>query len=51
MTPDELKKAMDRANLTVGELAQMTGRHERTVYRWLAGDIPVPKWISLVLKK
>jgi predicted transcriptional regulator len=42
---------MDRAKMSIGDLADLVGRDERTVYRWLSGQTPVPAFVKLVFIK
>jgi predicted transcriptional regulator len=37
-----LRAVMIKAQLTPDEIASAMGRHRVTVYKWLAGDHPVP---------
>ena len=32
------------------DFARLTGIHRTTVYRWLAGDFPVPAYIYLIMR-
>lgn len=50
MTPDDLKKAMDRAGLSVADLAEALGKSQKTIYRWLSGETPVPPYVKLIFK-
>lgn len=44
MTPQDLASALAALNLTTAQLATHVGRHERTVKRWLAGEVAIP-WL------
>ena len=50
MTAEQLKKAMDKAGLTVADLAETLGRSQKTVYRWLSGETPVPPYVKLIFQ-
>lgn len=50
MTPEQLKKAMDKKKMSVEDLAALVGRDKRTVYRWLSGETEVPLFINLIFK-
>lgn len=40
---DELRAAIDASGLSVGQYAKRLIRSRRTVFRWIAGDSPIPK--------
>lgn len=46
MTAPELKHAMRALRLTDKQLAQLTGKHDRTVRRWVSGEIDVPHLVA-----
>lgn len=50
VTSEQLKKAMEKAKMSVEDLAEMIGRDKRTIYRWLSGETAVPKFVSLLFK-
>lgn len=46
MTADQLKRDMVTLGLADKQLAQLTGKHERTVRRWVSGEIGVPHLVA-----
>lgn len=50
MTSEQLKKAMERAEMSKEDLADLTGKTVRTIRRWLSGDTPVPAYVKLIFK-
>jgi hypothetical protein len=50
MTAEQLREHLKRLDLTVLQFSERIGRHERTVYRWLSGELPIPKWIKTLLE-
>lgn len=50
MTGEELRAAIQRADMTIAEFAASIGKHKRTVQRWLSGELPVPKFVTLIFK-
>lgn len=50
MTGEELRAAIEKANMTIAEFAEQVGKHKRTVQRWLSGELPVPKYVTLIFK-
>lgn len=50
MTPDQLKHAMRALHLTDKHLAQLTGKHDRTVRRWVSGEIAVPLLVEMYVR-
>lgn len=46
MTADQLKHAMRALHLSDKQLAQLTGKHDRTVRRWVSGEIGVPHLVA-----
>lgn len=51
MKPSELLKLILSKNITRQELADLVGRNERTVRRWLSGTSPIPSWVGKILTK
>lgn len=49
MTAPELRAALAALDLTQGGLARLVAVNPRTVRRWLAGDLPVPRAEALLL--
>lgn len=50
MTATQLRKLLERANLTVRGAAQGLEIHERTMHRYLSGDAPVPRVVELAVR-
>lgn len=50
MKPSDLLKIISAKRLTRAAFAEMVGRDERTVRRWLSGESPIPFWVAKVLK-
>ena len=50
MKPSELLKIISAKHLTRAAFAEMVGRDERTIRRWLSGESPIPFWVAKVLK-
>lgn len=50
MKPSELLKIISAKRLTRAAFAEMVGRDERTIRRWLSGESPIPFWVAKVLK-
>lgn len=51
MTPDELRAQLDRLGLSQSGAARYLEVDPRTMRRWAAGDIPIPKAVELLLGK
>ena len=51
MKPSDLLKLINTKKLTRAEFAEMVGRNERTVRRWLSGASPIPFWVGKILTK
>ena len=51
MKPSELSKIIIKLNVTRAEFAEIVGRDERTVRRWLSGESPIPFWVAKIVKK
>ena len=47
---DELSRLLDRLGRTNAEVAQALGVHERTIYKWLSGERPVPQTAMIALR-
>jgi hypothetical protein len=46
----ELQNLLDRLNVTNAATAKAVGVHERTVYKWLAGERRIPMSVILALR-
>lgn len=46
----ELQNLLDKLNVTNAAAAQAVGVHERTLYKWLAGDRRIPMSVILALR-
>lgn len=51
MTRDELRVAIAEDRITREKLAELCGVDVRNVYRWLAGDVPVPGYAETILNQ
>lgn len=51
MKPSDLLKLILAKNITRAAFAEMVGRDERTVRRWLSGSSPIPDWVAKILSK
>lgn len=49
MTVAAFTKALEKHSMTNDHLAMVMGVHPRTVYRWAAGDVPIPKTVWMLL--
>lgn len=49
MKPEELRKHLERLEMTPEGFAIAIGRGRRTVYRWLSGETPIPKVVALLV--
>lgn len=45
-----LHRLLNRLGLTNAEVGAALGVHERTVYKWLSGERPVPKTTYMALE-
>jgi len=50
MTPEEIKAALASLNLTQQQGARLFRHNERTIRRWIAGDVGVPQGIAILLQ-
>jgi hypothetical protein len=50
MTPKQLQTFLDRNGLSQRGAAAAVGIGERTMRRYIAGDLPVPKVVELALR-
>lgn len=51
MTPDELRTQLERLGLTQGGVARLLDVDPRTVRRWAAGVVPIPKPVNMLLER
>lgn len=49
MTPDRFRDALNRLGLSTPEAAKFLRVQERSVFRWLAGNPPVPFAVAALL--
>jgi DNA-binding transcriptional regulator YiaG len=50
MTADELRAALAALGFTQRGFAAYTGSNERTVRRWVAGDLDIAHWVPVVIR-
>lgn len=50
LKPARLHRLLNRLGLTNAEVGAALGVHERTVYKWLSGERPVPKTTYMALE-
>jgi DNA transposition AAA+ family ATPase len=50
MTPKQLQKFLDDAGLSQRGAAREIGIGERTMRRYIAGDLPVPRTVEFALR-
>lgn len=50
MSREDLKQWLKDHNHNPASFAAVLGLTERTVYRWLAGTTPIPKWLGLAIE-
>ena len=46
MTPDDLESQLQTLCWTQADLARSVGVTPNTVYRWIAGLVPIPAWMK-----
>lgn len=51
MTPDELRAELARLGLSQARAGNVLGADGRTVRRWAAGAVPIPRAVALLLPK
>lgn len=49
MTGRQLGQALKRLELAQAAAARQLGVNDRTLRRWIAGDLPVPRGVDLVV--
>lgn len=50
MTPDQLRKLLDRAGLSQRAAARLLGIDERTMRRYASGEYPVPVVVEYAIR-
>jgi transcriptional regulator with XRE-family HTH domain len=50
MKREKLNQAIELAKKTRAEVAEYLGVHDRTLYRWISGETPVPKMVLLSME-
>lgn len=50
MTPEQLRTILDRLGLTQTRAAHFLDVDDRTVRRWIAGDVVIPRPVELLLR-
>jgi transcriptional regulator with XRE-family HTH domain len=45
----ELRKALETAGMTVAEAAKRFGLGQRTLYRYLSGEVEIPRVVALAV--
>ena len=50
MTPDQLSKLLEKNGLSQSEAARQLGIADRTVRRYVSGDLEIPKVVELALE-
>jgi transcriptional regulator with XRE-family HTH domain len=48
MTPDQLRSFLAAQEWTADNLADLVGAHRSTVFRWLNGEQPIPRYVSVI---
>ena len=51
MTPNAFRAELERLALSQGGAARVLGVTDRTVRRWLAEEIPIPRAVGLLLPR
>jgi len=49
VTARQLARALKQMGIAQTEAARRLGVNDRTVRRWIAGDLPVPRMVELVV--
>ena len=47
---EKLSQAIELSGKTRAEVAEYLGVHDRTLYRWISGETPVPKMVLLSME-
>lgn len=50
MTAEELRNYVDKLGVPRGQLSTYLGVNYRTMSRWLAGDVPVPRMLEIIIQ-
>lgn len=50
MTPSQFRAILDRLGFPQVGAAQFLDVDDRTVRRWIAGDVPVPRSVEMLLR-
>ena len=50
ITPTHLRETLDRIGLTDAVIAKVCGINQSTLYRWLAGKVPIHPGVMLLLE-
>ena len=50
MTARQLRNALRKAGMTQVGFAKMIGVNDRTVRRWISGELPVPTYVAVILE-
>jgi len=48
MTPDQLRAFLATQDLSADSFAGLVGVHRSTVFRWLNGEQPIPRYVSVI---
>jgi len=50
MTPDQIQAALNELGLTQQQAAKLFRHNERTMRRWIAGDVGISQGIAILLQ-
>lgn len=50
MTPAQIQTALNQLGLTQQQGAKLFGHNDRTMRRWIAGDVAVPHGVAILLQ-
>lgn len=51
MKPSDLLRLLQAKNISRSQLANLVGKSDRTIRRWLSGASPIPSWVVHILNK